>query len=154
MRSHKPPRLAQVLRMRKVRAWSSNVPSSREGLSPSPCTGARLGPQSSPALAYYVNTPLSSKVLQMASISESHQYAAPMPQRITTPSSTSSCHITTLWSVSSQPASTSVPSHASKWRPTWALFKHPLYPLSPKHPNQASSKLCTTSPTHTTPFPK
>src|SRR6266702_1429597 len=151
MRSHKPPRPAQVLRMRKVRARSSNMPSSREGLSPSPRTGARLGPQSSPTLAYYVNTPLSSKVLQMVSISESRQYAAPMPQRITTLSSASSCHITTSWSMSSQPAGISVPSHASKWRPTWALFKHPLYPSSPKHPNRASSKPCTTSPTRTTP---
>src|SRR6266702_3101111 len=154
MCSHKPPRPAQVLWMRKVRTWSPNVPSSREGLSPSPRTGARLGLQSSPALACYVNTPPSSKVLRTVSILESRQYAAPMPQKITIPSSTSSWHIMTSWSASSQPADTLVPSRASKWRPTWALFKHPLYPSSPKHPSQGSSEQCTISLTRTTPCPK
>src|SRR6266702_1005844 len=149
----KSPRPTQMFRVRKAWTWGSDVPSSREGLSPSPLTTARSGCQSSHALACSPDTPPSSEASQAVLTLVFQGLTTPIPPVTITPLSTSTLYIMRSWNVNLQLADTLAHSLANNWRPIWALSRPPPFPWSLRRPSQANIGWYTISPTCTTPCP-
>ena len=146
-----PPRSTQVLQMWKIQSWGSRMPSSTEGVTPSPPTTRRRGQSSSLGWIWMGDTLIWFRVSWRVSMWECHGLKRHISHPIMPPSFPTKMYIVKLSIVSLRWAATSTRSHVTSWSGRWAPSKPPPCPLCPKHRIQVCTWWCTIFPTCTYP---